>query len=49
MMLRVLVLGALLAQRAPLECEPRFPTAPDPGSWVTPYETTDQVTGKGTS
>jgi hypothetical protein len=40
-----LVLGALLAPRAPLEFTPRFPTAPNPGSWANPYEATDPVTG----
>jgi hypothetical protein len=29
-----------------LEFTPRFPTAPDPGSWVNPYEASDVVTGQ---
>jgi hypothetical protein len=29
---------------ATLEFRPRFPTAPDPGSWANPYEATDPVT-----
>jgi hypothetical protein len=39
------VLGAFLA-RHPLEFMPRFPTAPDPGSWANRYEATDPVTGE---
>jgi hypothetical protein len=40
------VLGALLAPQAPLDFEPRYPTAPDPGSWANPYEATDLMTGE---
>jgi hypothetical protein len=41
-----LTLGVLLAAGRPLEFTPRFPTAPNPGSWANPYEATDPVTGE---
>jgi hypothetical protein len=36
----VLVLAAVLS------FEPRFPTAPDPGSWANPYVAVDRRTGR---
>lgn len=39
------VLGAIVTGQR-LEFAPRFPTAPDAGSWVNPYEATDRVTGE---
>ena len=45
-MLAAVVRSALLAADRVLRFEPRFPTTPDPGPWVNPYEATDSVTGE---
>ena len=36
----------VVAIGATLEFRPRFPTAPNPGSWANPYEATDPVNGE---
>jgi hypothetical protein len=38
------MIALLLA--AALSFEPRFPTAPNPGSWANPYEAVDPRTGE---
>jgi hypothetical protein len=41
-----LTFAGFLAAARVLQLQPRFPTAPDPGSWANPYEATDPVTGQ---